>query len=244
MRIDNALGQCKQASLVDDPGRPNHSCGKSIALPVGAQGNGGANQVVAWPVTRFNTNCVSVNANKYQFRFRIIAENVVIVRTSSNYNTYMTTAGGFHSCQPYEVEVRASFDGGTTWCAGGADPYNDLTPWGDVCLVYTGGCIDAGTQNRLGAGRSEQGAVLKLYPNPNCGDQLFVSLDAIEEGVNVVSVDIYDTYGKRVSAHTLAVNDGFINTVLELNGELANGLYLVNISAGGSVYTERLMIQK
>jgi hypothetical protein len=31
--------------------------------------------------------------------------------------------------------------------------------------------------------------------------------------------------------------------VLDLNGELATGLYLVNIIAGDTVYTERLMIQ-
>jgi hypothetical protein len=47
-----------------------------------------------------------------------------------------------------------------------------------------------------------------------------LSLEAVKEGVNSVSVDIYDTFGKRVSARTIAVQDGFINTVLELNGEL------------------------
>jgi len=82
-----------------------------------------------------------------------------------------------------------------------------------------------------------------LYPNPNRGDHLFLNLDAIEEGVNTVSVDIYDTFGKRVSTRTLAVQDGFINTVLELNGELATGLYMVHVTAGDAVYTERLVIQ-
>lgn len=46
-----------------------------------------------------------------------------------------------------------------------------------------------------------------------------------------------------MSARTIAVSDGFVNTVLELNGELATGLYMVNIMAGNAVYTERLVIQ-
>jgi hypothetical protein len=69
------------------------------------------------------------------------------------------------------------------------------------------------------------------------------SLSAIEEGVNSVSVDIYDLTGKRISTRAIAVSGGNVNTVLDLNGELATGLYLVNITAGDTVYTERLVIQ-
>ena len=82
---------------------------------------------------------------------------------------------------------------------------------------------------------------LRMYPT-NRGDQLYLSVDAIEDGVHTVSVDIYDLFGKRVSARTLAVNDGFINTVLELH-DMAAGMYLVNITAGETVHTERLVIQ-
>ncbi|MBP8876994.1 MAG: T9SS type A sorting domain-containing protein [Flavobacteriales bacterium] len=35
-----------------------------------------------------------------------------------------------------------------------------------------------------------------------------------------------------------------MNTVLDLNGEIASGLYMVNITAGDKTYTERLVIQK
>jgi hypothetical protein len=44
-------------------------------------------------------------------------------------------------------------------------------------------------------------------------------------------------------ARTIAVQDGFVNTNLELNGDLAGGLYMVNITAGTKAYTERLVIQ-
>jgi hypothetical protein len=62
--------------------------------------------------------------------------------------------------------------------------------------------------------------------------------------VNTVSVDLFDVFGKRVAARTIPVQDGFVNTMLELNGELANGLYMVSITAGADSYTERLVIQK
>ena len=84
---------------------------------------------------------------------------------------------------------------------------------------------------------------LTLYPNPNRGDQLFVSLSSVEEGVSTVSVDIYDSFGKRVAQRNLAVSDGFANSVLDLNG-LANGMYLVSIGAGSAIHTERLVIQR
>jgi len=56
-------------------------------------------------------------------------------------------------------------------------------------------------------------------------------------------VDIFDMFGKRVSARTIAVADGNVNTNIALNGELAAGMYLVNITAGEKTYTERLVIQ-
>ena len=61
--------------------------------------------------------------------------------------------------------------------------------------------------------------------------------------MNTVSVDIYDLSGKRVTARTIAVQDGFVNTALDLNGDLAGGMYMVNITAGDKTYTERLVIQ-
>ena len=84
---------------------------------------------------------------------------------------------------------------------------------------------------------------LRMFPNPNRGDVLNFSISAIEEGVNTVSVDIYDLTGKLRSTRTIAVADGNVNTVIDLAGELAAGMYFVNITAGERVYTERLVIQ-
>jgi len=83
-----------------------------------------------------------------------------------------------------------------------------------------------------------------LYPNPNRGDQLFVSMSRLKEGVETVSIDIYDGFGKRVVTRTIAAQDGFLSTVLDLDGTLANGMYMVSITAGSTIHNERLVIQK
>jgi hypothetical protein len=58
----------------------------------------------------------------------------------------------------------------------------------------------------------EGNSTFTMYPNPNRGDQLFLSVSNVEEGVNTVNVDIFDMTGKRVMARTIAVQDGFVNT--------------------------------
>ena len=95
----------------------------------------------------------------------------------------------------------------------------------------------------MGHGSTGSPRQVALYPNPNNGEQLFLSIDMIEEGVTQVTMDIYDTFGKRVSISTVAVNEGHVNTTIDLKGSLAAGMYVVNITAGEAVYTERLVIQ-
>jgi hypothetical protein len=113
-------------------------------------------------------------------------------------------------------------------------------PWGDECNVTITGSPNAMSVNG-GSTTSTGDAKLAMFPNPNNGEQLTVSLSAVEEGVNTISVDIFDLSGARVSSRTIAVNDGMVYQVLSL-GEMADGLYMVNITAGSKRYTERLVI--
>ncbi|MFZ1695119.1 MAG: T9SS type A sorting domain-containing protein, partial [Flavobacteriales bacterium] len=99
-----------------------------------------------------------------------------------------------------------------------------------------------------GAGQSELRGTkqegLLLYPNPNAGNELFVNLTGIDASIETVDVDIYDAFGKRVAQRTIGVSAGYVNTTISLNGELANGMYMVSITAGSAVYTERLVVQQ
>jgi hypothetical protein len=142
----------------------------------------------------------------------------------------------------YEVEVRASFDNGATYCVVTPAPNTVGDPaWGDVCLLTTTCSFGMAQENGDGLGTD---ASLRMFPNPNRGDQLMINISSVEEGVETVSVDIFDAYGKRAITRRIAVQDAYLNTLIDLNGELANGLYMVSITAGSKAYNERLVIQK
>ena len=219
MVINPVLAACPQTQLMNVPGASTFSCGVTRPFAPGSY-------IYARPVS---------GANRYQFRFSQPNEGVVAVRTSTNYILQLNwVTGALLAGETYDVEVRVSKNNGATWCT-------DAAVWGPVCQVTIGapGAVLGGANF---AGIADA-AELRMFPNPNRGDVLNFSLSAIEEGVNTVSMDIFDLSGKRVSARTIAVADGNVNTVIDLNGELAAGMYLVNFTAGANVYTERLMIQ-
>ncbi|MBK6831008.1 MAG: T9SS type A sorting domain-containing protein [Flavobacteriales bacterium] len=235
-KMDANRAECPLTQLMDVPGNVQLSCGATRAI-----GTGGANLVHARPVNRY-LGGVSTPANKYQFRFRIEAEFVDFTKTSATGQYWVNTVG-LAPCKQYDVEVRASFDNGVTWCNtyAAANPYAPL--WGRTCVFNTACAVGGGNQNLAATGSAGSPGQLSLYPNPNNGEQLFLSIDLVKEGVEKVNVDIFDSFGKRVNASTIAVNEGFVNTTLDLNGSLAAGMYIVNITAGDDTYTERLVIQ-
>jgi hypothetical protein len=219
---------CPLSKLMDIPGNQFLSCGSTRQYGTG-------NFVHARPVS---------GADRYQFRFRIPAEGFDVTRTVTTYFVQLNWTGptALQDGKTYDVDVRVSKDGGVTWCS-------TSDPWGPSCLLTIdntpagNGNQNFGSEPVTASLPGRQAGEAKLFPNPNRGDVLNFSLSTIEDGVNSVSVDIYDLTGKRVSARTIAVNGGNVHSVLDLNGELAIGMYLVNITAGDKSYTERLVIQ-
>jgi hypothetical protein len=216
-KIDPVRAACPLTKLNDIPGQTTFSCGVT-------RNWGGSNRLWARPVS---------GATQYQFRFES-GETGVVVRTTTtqvlqlNWNPALPNG-------TYSVQVRAFVNG--AWCA-------TNLPWGDACNVtITGSPVSSQSLVLGGASTEVSEATLVLFPNPNNGQQLTVSLSAVEEGVQTVSVDIFDMSGARVSAQTIAVNDGMLFEQVAVN-ELASGLYMVNITAGGKRYTERLVINK
>ena len=235
--INNAEANCPRTKLNDGTTAQFLSCNQTKAIASNVY-------VYANPVRRLQPNCTAyLNANRYQFRFRIVSESFELIKTSAT-GQYLVNTIGLACGKTYEVDVRASFDNGATWCHTGS-------LWGDVCTMSTPNCLQGGGNQSMilnEAGQSElrgtQQEGLSLYPNPNAGNELFVNLTGIDASVETVSVDIYDAFGKRASARTIAVNgQGFMNTIMQLNGELAAGLYTVSFTAGEQQFTERLVVQ-
>jgi subtilisin-like proprotein convertase family protein len=221
-KIDPALAACPLTKLNNIPGNQFESCNKSRLW--------GSGWIHALPVT---------GANRYQFRFRLPAEGYAQVITSNTYFLQLnwTAVPGLTPGKTYQVDVRISKNGGTTWC-------QIPGQWGgDVCTLEI---LDPNDMQGGGQELAVEGnnANLLMWPNPNNGDQLWLSLDAIEENVETVSVDIFDLAGKRAMARIIPTQGGHLNTVLDVNGELGAGVYIVTITAGDKVYTERLVIAK
>ena len=220
MAINPALAACPRTNLMDIPGNQFFSCGVF-------RNWGAGNYVFARPVS---------GANRYQFRFRQAAEGFEVVRTSVTYFVQLNWAvNPLQNGETYDVDVRISRDGGQTWCTSD-------DPWGNICKV-TIGEPQVNPTGLLEGGAQRTASVVKLFPNPTRGDIVTLTMTELPAGVNTVNVDIFDLYGKRVMARTIAVADAGLNTVLELNGSLAAGTYFVNITAGDAVTTERMVVQ-
>jgi hypothetical protein len=223
-KIDPALAACPLTKLNDVAGNAQLSCGQTRSFGTG-------NILYALPVQ---------GATRYQFRFRAPGYTQVI---TSNFNLVQLNWTGVPPLvagTTYDVDVRISKDNGATWCQVPGQ-------WGGaVCTVTIVGQNEA--QNggqQLGAqysGNLVDGKLI-MYPNPNNGEQLWLNVDAIGENVETVTVDIYDLTGKRVVARVLPTQGEQLNTMMELNG-LRAGVYMVNITAGDTSWTQRLVIAK
>ncbi|MBX2978018.1 MAG: proprotein convertase P-domain-containing protein [Flavobacteriales bacterium] len=220
---NEALAQNPPTKLMDIPGNQFISCGQFRQFV--------SNQ-------RIHARPVS-GANLYQWRFRIEAENVEIVRTSTTYFLNLgwsaSVAAPLQNSKTYEVDVRASRDGGATW--GGYDS----DPWGDVCLLTIGTPPAMGGNQNMSLSAD---GVLAMWPNPNTGDLLWISLSEVAQDVESIAVDIHDLVGQRIMTRMLPVQSHNVNTPLELPGNLATGVYTVTIVAGTTRHTQRLVIQR
>ncbi|MEX1131916.1 MAG: T9SS type A sorting domain-containing protein, partial [Flavobacteriales bacterium] len=218
-KIDPVRAQCPLTQLNDTPGNAFLSCGQTREF-------GPGNFVWARPVT---------GANRYQFRFRLEEEGFEYVVTSNtfvlqlNWNSPALEAG-----RTYDVDVRVSRDFGATWCTEGAS-------WGESCTItIVGESAIAGRTKELDITSAE----MSLWPNPNNGDQLWLNLSGVEDGVKLVAVEIIDLNGKRVADRMVPVSGANVDTRLELEGQLGSGVYIVRVVAGSSIHTERLVIAR
>ena len=106
----------------------------------------------------------------------------------------------------YSVRLRISFDGAVTYC-----------PFGPSCNITIGTalCGSAMALDASDAGLTEAaGGQLTVWPNPNDGSLVNVSLTEFDATVSTVGVDVTDVYGKLVSTRTIPVQDGYLKLSL------------------------------
>ena len=224
--IDPARAACPLTKLMDIPSNPNLSCGQNREWGTG-------NYVHARPVT---------GANKYQFRFQIPAESFSVTRTSNNYFVQLNWGTNpLEVGKTYEVDVRASFDNGATWCS---DIPSPMDPWGDVCLLTI-----VSSFNAVAPGPDVKESMpgqpgFSIWPSPSTDGVMILSIHGMEEGVEWVDLDLLDVTGRLVHQARLPMNDGFWNGAVPLPGDLPAGMYTVNARVGADRFTERWVLQR
>jgi hypothetical protein len=130
--------------------------------------------------------------------------------------------------------------------------------WGPVtymCIIGSAGMIidasqdvsqDASQDSPKGlpedlASHLSENLELNVYPNPSNGEGLTLSLSGIQS--DNVQVKIYDALGRKIESKRYVV-DGTLQTELNFQQELLDGLYLIEVTSGTSTKSARILIQK
>jgi len=221
---------------MDIPGNAFLSCGATRAW-----GNG--NYVHARPVS---------GATQYQFRFRLDAEGFLAVRISSTYFVQLNwLSDPLQSGKTYQVAVRAFKNG--AWCVDNGNPTGTapFVAWGDVCaLTIDNTPANSGNQNMaaeqtplLDPALDHATPQLLVYPNPNRGEQLFITLGGLKDASEPATLDLFDVSGRPVLTRTMPLRDG-ASTLLDLEGNLSPGTYLLVITVDGQRISERIVVEQ
>ncbi|QQR87272.1 MAG: T9SS type A sorting domain-containing protein [Flavobacteriales bacterium] len=218
------VGTCPTTTLVNAPNDPKHSCGASKTVSASS---------------KLYANAVA-GANKFQWRFENTANSYVrTIATTGEVVTIGNWATNPLLCgtHVYQVSLRASFDGGATYC-----------PYGAVCNVTITNNNSNCTQNFQGGGANlhvvqQEESGMAVWPNPMRDGRLTVKLHGLNEAEAVTTIELYDMFGKRVHAQSLATDGATeLTTVLELP-QLATGLYILNATSGERLFTSRVAVQ-
>ncbi|MEO8591023.1 MAG: T9SS type A sorting domain-containing protein [Flavobacteriales bacterium] len=229
-KIDPVRAACPLTKLMDIPGNPFYSCDTTRAW-------GAGNYVHARPVA---------GANKYQFRFRIDAEGFLSIRTSNTYFLQLNwVTNPLQVSKTYDVEVRASKDGGATWCIDTPTPTPGpgFVPWGDVCKITITTSMVGGEDRLLMEDQElESGEGLVVWPNPTTGDRLDLRIEGLSEEPSTIDLVVLDAMGRLVYQSAEATSGSAWSGHAEFAQGLASGTYVVQVTQEAKRWTERFMV--
>ncbi|MDX9751274.1 MAG: T9SS type A sorting domain-containing protein, partial [Flavobacteriales bacterium] len=215
--LDPVAAACTPTGLNDITGHPNFSCGVSRTW---GGPNSMANRVYARSVG---------GANKYEFEFSNANEGYLAVLQSNTVIRHLNWSSqpALNVGSTYTVRVRASKDGGATWCS-----------WGWACEVTIAPGVAPDGQSFAALDGTDVG----LWPNPNNGQQFWFTIASQGEEApgRTVAIDIHDLSGKRIMARQMPVQHGPVQ--VDLDGDLASGTYLVVFTVGTDRFVKRMVI--
>jgi hypothetical protein len=225
LKIDAVAAACPTTQLRNDPSASFISCGAT-----GLERNG-TSHITAVPVTSY-TPTATVQANRYRFKFENQATLSVFTITQPSYPMTITPQMPFQYGATYNVQVQASFNGGNTWC-----------PYGAVCTIsFRSGPGGNSVVRDLTIDGSDVNAELLLWPNPNHEGTVYVRMSGLPEGEGTANIDVYNAMGQLMHSERVAKAGTELNHVMDLQGSLPAGMYLVNITVDEHTFITRLVM--
>ncbi len=118
-----------------------------------------------------------------------------------------------------------------------------------VNSLYSGFCastcnITIDNSGGLAMSMTQANGTATMWPNPVRDGQVNLNIDGLEDPEQTITVDIQDIYGKLVFAKEFENSGERFNAILNLSGEIASGVYMVNITVNGERTVQRLSIMK
>ncbi|MEZ4739585.1 MAG: T9SS type A sorting domain-containing protein [Flavobacteriales bacterium] len=248
MMIDPVRATCPLTNLQNDVAFGNaFSCG--VTRNFGGS-NSNANRIIANPPQFSPAPLAGGTGLRYQFRFRN-GERCIVLPPRTSPTLYLnwnaSVAPPLVLSETYNVDVRVSKDQGLTWCTGlgtsdAASNCADPEAWGIICNVTIGSVVglEGGSSNMSTTGSS----VFTAYPNPNREGRLNINMTDVGNDVTSIGVEMYDLHGRKVYSNMVPAQAGTFNTTLDLNGDISNGVYLMRVTVGDQVITQRMVIQR
>jgi hypothetical protein len=84
---------------------------------------------------------------------------------------------------------------------------------------------------------------LTIYPNPNGGEELMITLTGLDEEEGTVQLELLDMMGRLIQSERISAKGEQINYRMSFEERLPSGLYLIRASQEGMILSRRLVIE-
>ena len=123
-----------------------------------------------------------------------------------------------------------------------SNAYGDPVNWARGLLInyandttdYTqyDGCDDVAQNNSIASDETSELLVIKLSPNPSTDVVELVSISPLRSG----TVTIYDQQGR------VLVSEGFTGTEKTMNHNLMPGVYIITVTEGSLMWSDKMIV--
>lgn len=210
-KLDHAAAACPQTQLINIPGHQYYSCG------------------VTRTRSQFVTTIAVAQANRYEFEFTNAGLGYSHTVQSNTYHRYLNwNTNPLVPGNTYDVRVRASRDGGTTFC-----------PWGEVCTVTIAPAAQGGGSSMMAMNETTE---IVVWPNPGTGEGLSISVLGAEEDLTEMEFTVMDALGRVVHTQPAQPDGGQWRGTLQFPKTLPAGQYFLRTRMGEHTKQQRFVV--